>query len=284
MNESTYGAEPTKMEQVFINPLRAPEKSGAVFDYATFTGIAAAFGLVLLAILLGGQPTSFLDLNSFLIVFGGTIGATFINYPMHDVTRTLMIVRNTLWPEESSGPRRMREIVELAGRARSEGVLSLEGYAYTNDDPFFRRCVQLLVDGLQYEDVRRTLELELLHIEDRHRRGAQIFQSMGTIAPGMGLIGTLIGLVQMLQHLEDPSKIGPGMATALLTTFYGAFLCYVVFNPLAGKLRSRSHEETNIKEMTIEGILCILRDMNPRLIEQRLLCFLPPEQRQSKFE
>ena len=272
------------MDNALINPLRAPDKPGAEFDYATLAGITAALGLVLLSIVIGGNISSFLDLNSFLIVFGGTIGATLINYPITDVARTLIVLRNALWPDTSSAAARLREIVELAGRARADGVLSLEGVLYNESDPFFRRCVQLVVDGLQFEDVRRTLEIELLHIEDRHRRGAQIFQSMGTVAPGMGLIGTLIGLVQMLQHLDDPSKIGPGMATALLTTFYGAFLSYVVFNPLAGKLRSRSHEEMTIKEMTIEGILCILRDMNPRLIEQRLLCFLPPEQRDSKFE
>ena len=272
------------MDKVFINPLRAPDRPGVEFDYATAFGITAAFGLVFLAILFGGNISSFLNLNSFLIVFGGTIGATLVNFPMQDLARSFVVLQTTIWPNPSSGAKRIRRLVELATRARVDGALALESVVYQEQDPFFRKCIQLLVDGIPVEEVRRTLEIELLHIEDRHRRGAQIFQAMGAIAPAMGLIGTLVGLVQMLEHLDDPAKIGPGMATALLTTFYGAMLAYVVFNPLSGKLRARSQSETNIKEMTIEGVLCILKDMNPRLIEQRLLCFLPPELRVSQYE
>ena len=272
------------MDKVFINPLRAPEQPRVQFDYATAFGIAAAFGLVMLVVVFGGHLTAFLDLNSFFIVAGGTLGATLITFPMQDLARSFAALQSTIWPRRSSGAQRVQRLIELATRARVEGALALESSVYQEPDPFFRKCVQLLVDNIPLEEVRRTLEIELLHREDRHRRGAQIFQAMGTIAPAMGLIGTLIGLVQMLEHLEDPARIGPGMATALLTTFYGALLAYAVFNPISGKLRARSRTETTIKEMTIEGVLCILKDMNPRLIEQRLLSFLPPEARVSQFE
>lgn len=272
------------MDKVFINPLRAPEKPRAEFDFGTALGIVAAFGLVLLVVIFGGSLTSFIDLNSFFIVIGGTLGATLITFPLHELARSCVALQATIWPVRSAGPQRIRRLIELATRARVEGALALESSVYQEPDPFFRKCVQLLVDNVPLEELRRTLEIELLHLDDRHRRGAQIFQAMGTIAPAMGFLGTLIGLVQMLEHLDDPAKIGPGMATALLTTFYGAALAYVVFNPISGKLRARSQAEANINEMTVEGVLCILKDLNPRLIEQRLLCFLPPESRVSQFE
>ena len=273
------------MDKILINPLRSPDdRPGAEFDYATALGICGAFGLVFLAIVLGGRLASFLDFNSFIIVFGGTIGATLVNFPMQDLTRSLVVLQTALWPDQSSGLHRIQTLIDLSSRARSDGILSLENVAYSEPDPFYRKCIQLVVDGMPYEEIQRTLEIELLHLEDRHRRGAQLFQAMGAVAPAMGLIGTLVGLVQMLEHLDDPSKIGPGMATALLTTFYGSLLAYLVFLPLAGKLRARSQAETNIKEMTIEGILCIMKETNPRIIEQRLMSFLSPEQRLSQFE
>lgn len=272
------------MEYELLKRLGVSTGRQSELDYATIGGIAAAFGLVFLAIMLGGRISSFVDINSLLIVIGGTVGATLVNFPLQDLARSTVILRSAFYPDTSSAYARVNKLIELSSRARGEGILSLENMTYQEQDPFFRKCIQLLVDGLPHDEIRRTLEIELLHIEDRHRRGAQIFQAMGGIAPAMGLIGTLIGLVQMLEHLDDPTKIGPGMATALLTTFYGAMLAYVVFNPLAGKLRARSQAETNIKEMTIEGILCIQKEMNPRLIEQRLMSFLPPEARISQFE
>lgn len=253
-------------------------------DYATIVGAICAFGLVLLAIFLGGQFHSFFDLNSVLIVIGGTIGATLINFPLKDFSRTVSVLRTAFFPDRSSADLRIQKLVELGTRARTEGLLALERVIYQEPDPFLRKCLQLLVDGLPIEDLRRILEIEIYQQEDRHRRGAQLFQSMGAIAPAMGLIGTLIGLVQMLQNLNDPAKIGPSMATALLTTFYGALLAYVLFLPLAGKLRARSMDEISLKELTVEGILCIAKDVNPRILEQRLHSFLPPEARFSRFE
>jgi len=155
---------------------------------------------------------------------------------------------------------------------------------YRERDPFFKKCLMLLVDGYDAPELRKILEMELAYLDDRHRRGARLFQTMGAIAPAMGLIGTLIGLVQMLGNLDDPSEIGPAMAVALLTTFYGAVLANLVFLPLAGKLRTRSEEETLYKEMTIEGICGIAEGLNPRMIKQRLFSFLPPEKRYAEYE
>lgn len=253
-------------------------------DFGTVLGIAGAFGLVFLAILIGGRITSFIDFGSALIVIGGTMGATFVNYPIAEVIRSLDVVRTVIWPDTHSGLARLRHIIDLSNRARSDGALALEPLIAVEDDPFLRKGLQLIADGLPEEEVQRTLEIDLQHIDDRHRRGAQVFQSMANIAPAMGLIGTLIGLVHMLENLNDPAKIGPGMATALLTTFYGAVLSYMLFMPLAGKLRTRSDEELVLKEMTIEGLLGIVQQTNPRLLEQRLLGFLPPQERLSRYE
>ncbi len=252
-------------------------------DVGTFWGAGSAFGLVLLAILLGGGISSFLDLKSLLIVFGGTLGATLIAFPLEDFLRTLEIIRPAIFPEGKNPGQRLGRLLELASISRSEGELSLEEYAFREPDPFFRKCLELVVDGVRPENIRRILELEIAFLLERHRRGARILQTMGAIAPAMGLIGTLIGLVRMLEHLEDPSHIGPGMALALLTTFYGALLAHLLFLPLAAKLKTRSDEERLIKEMTLEGVLCILEGDNPRIVEQRLQSFLPPNQRYSHF-
>lgn len=272
------------MDDYFLDSYTEPRDT-AGFDYATLLGVLCAFGLVTLAIVLGGQYRAFFDLSSILIVFGGTIGATLITFPLDEVFRAWSVGRTALFVAyRPSIDERIGKITELARKARSNGILSLEPLIRQEPDPFFRKTIQLVVDALPEMDIRRILELELNHLDDRHRRGAQIFHTMGAVAPAMGLIGTLIGLVQMLQNLDDPSQIGPGMATALLTTFYGAMLSYVLFLPIAGKLRARSQEEFRFRELTIEGMLAIAKEVNPRLLEQRLESFLPPEDRRVSFD
>lgn len=252
-------------------------------DFGTLWGAVAAFGLVFIAIMLGGGLASFLDLNSLLIVLGGTVGATLITFPLDDFLKTAAVLRTALFPQRSSALNRIDKLIEFAQTSRTSGELSLEHYTFSEPDPFLRDCLQLLVDGVKPEEIRRMLELEISSLDDRHRRGAQLFYTMGSVAPAMGLIGTLIGLVRMLENLNDPSQIGPAMALALLTTFYGAILAHIVFIPLAGKLRTRSEEEQWLKELTLEGVISIAEGVNPRLIEQRLQAFLPPELRFSRF-
>ncbi len=252
-------------------------------DYATLIGAFCAFGLVLLAILLSGGLWSFFDLKSLLIVGGGTLGATLITFPLEDFAKTFSILRPAFFPDQSSAHTRLDRIIELSRIARAEGELSLENYLNFEWDPFFRKGIELVVDRISADEARKIMETEVAFLDDRHRRGAQLFQTMGSVAPAMGLIGTTIGLVRMLENLEDPSVMGPSMAAAILTTFYGAMAGYVVFLPLAGKLRTRSEQEQLIKQMTIEGIVCIAQGLNPRIIESRLSSFLPPEQRRSKY-
>ncbi|MCB0357982.1 MAG: MotA/TolQ/ExbB proton channel family protein [Bdellovibrionales bacterium] len=253
-------------------------------DFSTFIGIVAAFGLVAFAIQLEGGLRAFLNTKAILVVVGGTLGATLVNFPLGDFARTLRLLRAAFFPNPTPIAGRITQIVECARRFRNDGAEALGPVLREERDRFFRQSLELVAEGFDEREIRKVLELELEFSEDRHRRGAQLFQTMGMIAPAMGLIGTLIGLVQMLQTLEDPAGIGPGMAIALLTTFYGAVLAYLVFIPIAGKLRARSEEEILFKELTIEGVAGIAEGANPRMIERRLLTFLPPEQRSSEYE
>lgn len=253
-------------------------------DRATLFGIIAAFGLVFLAIFLGGGSVTFFDFKSVLIVAGGTIGATLINFPLDDFARTLAVLRNAFFPDNHSARHRIKKILELAERVRAEGILHLQEASYGERDPFFKKCMSLVADSIRPRDIRHILDIEISFLTDRHRRGAQLFQTMGNVAPAMGLLGTVIGLIQMLRNIDSASSIGPAMAVALVTTFYGALLSYVIFLPLAGKLRARSEEEMLVKELTVEGMIGIARGLNPRILEEYLLSYLPPEDRESRYE
>ncbi len=252
-------------------------------DRGTLLGIFTAFGLLALAIFLGKGAGVFLDFQSLLIVLGGTFGATLINFPLEDLLRAGGLVRTAFFPNRHSGEYRLRRILELSERVRQEGPMSLQVEIAREPDPFFRKAMELVADALPPDDIRRILEIELTFLVDRHRRGAQLFSTMGNIAPAMGLLGTIIGLIQMLKSLDDPASIGPSMAIALVTAFYGSVLANLLFLPIAGKLRNRSEEESLIREMTIEGMVNIARAMNPRILEESLQSFLPPESRVYRY-
>ncbi|MBW1980206.1 MAG: MotA/TolQ/ExbB proton channel family protein [Deltaproteobacteria bacterium] len=249
-------------------------------DIATFAGIFSAFALVLSAIMMGGGLGLFVNVPSLMIVAGGTLGATLINYPLKEVFKVVKVVRNAFFAKQFSPAEAIANFVTLAGQARREGILALEPAIKDMDDEFARTGLQLAMDGMEPESIQAILETELEYIQERHKLGAEIFTTMGTFAPALGMIGTLIGLVQMLQTMDDPSTIGPAMAVALLTTFYGAIMANIIFNPIAGKLRTRSTEEVLAKELTIEGVMCIAKGENPRILEQRLKAFIAPKQRE----
>jgi chemotaxis protein MotA len=230
--------------------------------------------------MMGGGLGLFISVPSLMIVVGGTLGATLINYPLKDVLKVVSVVKNAFFDRHHTARELIANFVTLASRARKEGMLALEPMIKEMNDDFLRKGLQLSVDGLEPQAIQAILETEVEHIQSRHKLGAEIFTTMGTFAPALGMIGTLIGLVQMLQSMDDPSTIGPSMAVALLTTFYGALMANIVCLPIAGKLRNRSGEEVTSKEMAIEGILSIARGENPRILEQKLNVFLAPRQRQ----
>jgi chemotaxis protein MotA len=250
-------------------------------DIATLLGIISAFGLVVLSITMGGGLSLFVNLPSLMIVIGGTLGATMINYPLKDVMRAISVVKNAFAPRSLTLEDIINRFLAFGTKARREGILSLESDLEGLEEPFLQKGLQLSVDGLEPSSIREIMETEVDFLRSRHQLGAEIFTTMGTFAPALGMIGTLIGLVQMLQSMEDPSSIGPAMAVALLTTFYGSVLANLVCIPIAGKLRTRSKEEELAKEMMTEGILSLTKGENPRILEQKLFAFLPPKERKS---
>lgn len=250
-------------------------------DIATILGVISAFGLVCIAIVMGGGIQLFINIPALMIVVGGTLGATMINYPIKDVFGVFKVVKKALFAKNISVTELIKRFVVFAQKSRKEGILALEGDIKDENDEFLRKGVQLAIDGLEPQEIGDILGTEVDFVRSRHQLGAEIFATMGTFSPALGMIGTLIGLVQMLQTMDDPSRIGPAMAVALLTTFYGSIIANIVCLPIAGKLRTRSKEEVLTKEMAIQGIASLSNGDNPRILEQKLQAFIPPNQRES---
>jgi len=247
-------------------------------DPATVIGIVAAFSLMGYAIVQGGSVESFLNLPAILIVLGGTLGACLIYYPLHKVVAIFSIVKKAFVAHTESYAERMGDLARLAETARRQGLLALGDRVDGLTDSFFRRSMQMTVDGTDPGEIAAVMGREIAATGERHRMGADIFSTMGTFAPAMGMIGTLIGLVNMLQALDNPANIGPAMAVALLSTLYGALLANLVFFPLSGKLRYRSWRETMLREMTLTGVIAIAEGDHPSVLEQKLVAFINPEE------
>jgi len=249
-------------------------------DLATIIGTILAFSLVIMAIIMGGTLDAFINLPSLLIVVGGTIGATAINYPLKDILKVIKVVKNAIFCKDSVNfSELISNFLKMADKARREGILSLEGFIKDSHDEFLKYGLRLCVDGVEPQSIKQILEKDIKSSSERHELGVNIFLSMGSYAPAFGMIGTLIGLVQMLAKLDDPSNIGPAMAVALITTFYGALLANAVFLPIAGKLKTKSEEEIFVKKIMLEGIMGISNGDNPMILEQKLNTFLPSKER-----
>jgi chemotaxis protein MotA len=246
-------------------------------DIATIVGIVFGVGSIVMGILLGGTLNAFIDYPSMSIVFGGTLASTLVNYPMSDILSVIGITKNVFMQKELSAGELITKFVRYAELARKEGILALENEADKTVDEFIKKGLQLAVDGTSPELLRNILETELLYLEDRHKLGVGIYEAMGYYAPAFGMIGTLIGLINMLKTLDDPTNIGVGMAVALITTFYGAVFANLICLPIAGKLKKRSQNEVLVKEIVSEGILSIQSGDNPRVVGEKLKAFLSPK-------
>ncbi len=249
-------------------------------DIATVLGIVGGFGLILLSILIGGDLGIFINIPSIVIVFGGTIASGLINYPLSDMLGILGPIKNAFFNKDPDPRGLITQLIEFATVARREGILALEDKVADANDEFLKKSIQLAIDGTAPELIKDILTTEVAFMEDRHAKGQAILEALGGAAPAFGMIGTLIGLVQMLAGMDDPSAIGAGMATALLTTLYGSVLSNVMFLPLAGVLKVRTAGELVMREVAIEGILAIQSGDNPRAVEQKLKAFLSPAQRE----
>lgn len=253
-------------------------------DIATLVGIILAYLLVMIALMLGPGIGVYLDVPSALIVLGGTSGIVLMSWPLNKVLNVITVVMKTLLFKSEDPANLISQLVTYSQKARRDGILALESAEDEIDDEFLKKGIRLAVDGTEPDVIKTILETDLYYMQDRHKEGASILTSVATFSPAMGLIGTLIGLVAMLQTMNDPSSIGPAMAVALLTTFYGSIIANLFAAPLADKLKTRSAEETMLREIMIAGIMAIQSGDNPRIVEQKLNAYLPPKLRKSQFE
>ena len=249
-------------------------------DIATMVGAVAGLVLIIGAIFMGGGAGAFFNVPAMLITVGGTVSATLVHFPLNEVLRIFSIVKRTFAVNIPPAEKVISDMTGFARTARRDGVLALEEQVKDLADPFLEKGLQLIIDGTESEQIREVMSIELNSVQRSNKLGSSILAFMGDAAPAFGMIGTLIGLVQMLRQMEDPSMIGLGMATALLTTFYGALLANLFFIPLAGKLQTRSKEETTVRLMMIEGLQGVQAGVNPSVIEDRLMSFMTPQQRE----
>ena len=257
-------------------------------DLASIIGLILGFGLMVFGMLnssfgAAGIPF-FLHLPSALITFGGTIGAVLASYSMKDFISGIKSIGLIFKAPNFDTVGIIKQIIDLSNVARKEGLLALEESANNLEDPFMKKGIMLIVDGTDPELVRGILEAELLNIDARHQKNIGFWKQVGSMGPAWGMIGTLIGLVLMLQDLSDPDSIGPNMSTALITTLYGSFIANWLSAPVAGKLSANNDEEIQLKEIMIEGLLSIQAGENPRVIEEKLKSFLAPGVRDNLAE
>lgn len=247
-------------------------------DIATVVGLLMGIGLVLGSIMMGGGGIGpFINVPSLMITVGGSCAALLINFPLGSCLGVFGVVKNCFTQKLPSPSEVIESFKEFSGIARRDGLLALEEKTSEVADAFMSRGIGLVVGGTAKEELATILETELSYIDERHKLGKKIIDALGAAAPAFGMVGTLIGLVQMLRTLDDPSQIGGGMATALLTTLYGALIANLFCIPLAGKLDARNKEEIMIRELMIAGLAALVEGQSPRVVEGRLVAFLSPK-------
>lgn len=246
-------------------------------DLATLIGMLGAIGFIVMAMVLGGDISMFVDTQSILIVFCGSIFVVLTNYNMGQFFGIGKIAGKAFLFKIEKPEELIEKSVEMADAARKGGFLALEEAEITNQ--FMQKGVDMLVDGHDGDVVRATLEKDISLTVERHETGASMFKALADVAPAMGMIGTLIGLVAMLSNMDDPKAIGPAMAVALLTTLYGAFLANVIAIPIAAKLELRKEEEKLNKKLVLDAVLGIQDGQNPRVIEGVLKNYLAESKR-----
>ena len=248
-------------------------------DLATLIGLVAGISTMIGAIFLGGSAGMFVNVPSLVVVLGGTFAAVMMKFSMGQFVGAVKVAMKTFMHKEEKVDQLIEDLEQMANTARKEGLLALEGVEVTNT--FLKKGIQMMVDGHTPEMVRGVLKKDMENTIERHDIGQKIFKGFGDFAPAMGMIGTLIGLVQMLANMSDPKAIGPAMAVALLTTLYGAMIANLVALPIADKLALRSAEEKRMKSLILDGISGIQAGHNPRMIQEMLSTYLPQSKRKT---
>ena len=253
-------------------------------DLATVIGMSLSFILLGTAMMLGVGIAPYFDVPSMLITIGGSITSLFIGYKMENMKKAPTFFMIAFKPQTFDVPGLIKKLVDYSTQARRDGILSLEQQSNQEENEFLKRGLNMAIDGAEPDSIRDLLETDMDRTLDRHKANAGIFDTWAAYAGAYGMRGTLIGLVAMLLNMSDPASIGPAMAVALLTTFYGSFIGNVVGSPIANILNIRANDEALVKLLIIEGIMSIQAGDNPRALEAKLLTFLPPNQRVSQFE
>ena len=248
-------------------------------DLATLLGLIGTIGFILAAIFMGGDFAQFVNIPSVAIVIGGTMMVVLMKFPLSHTFGAFKIALKAFFHKPEKASELINQSVELSEIARKEGILGLESAEVKNK--FLKSGIMLVVDGHDPQFVRKMLSKDINLAIERHDEGVSIFKSIGDVAPAMGMIGTLIGLVQMMANMDDPKTIGPAMAVALLTTLYGAIIANAIALPIADKLALRSREESTNRSLIIESISAIQEGLNPRIVEELLKVYLPGNQRSS---
>ncbi len=248
-------------------------------DLSSVFGFIGGIAVIIVTILLSGDLTGYVDIPSIICTFGGTVAMTVMAFPMHKLKEGISALRHVFFYSDVDAENIIKSIIDLANVARKEGLLALEEAAQQLQDDFLQKGVLLIVDGTDPELVRNILETELSFLEERHKSSQGVYEFMASMAPGFGMLGTLIGLINMLANLSDPSTVGPNMAVAIITTLYGSLIANVFCNPVINKLKLRSSQETLMKEVMLEGMLSIQAGENPRIIEEKLKAFMSPKLR-----
>lgn len=249
-------------------------------DIATIFGLILGFGVIVVSIAMGGGAMAFIHIPSMCIVVGGMLCATMIHFSLPQFLGIFSVIKKAVLIKVPGPNELIQQMVNFAAISRRDGALALEEQIRKTDNSFIAKGLQMLVDGQDEEKMRSLMTLEIESLQERHARGKKILEFMGASAPAFGMIGTLIGLVQMLRNLTSPEDIGAGMAVALITTFYGAFLANLIFIPMAGKLGLYSQTEIMAMQMTLEGICTISRGENPTVVREKMQAFLAPTHRQ----
>ncbi|MCH7555834.1 MAG: MotA/TolQ/ExbB proton channel family protein [Planctomycetes bacterium] len=249
-------------------------------DIATIIGIIFGFLVIITAIVAGGGWQMFIHIPSMAITIGGMLCATLIHFSLPQFLGIFSVIKKTVIAKIPSQSELIQKMVNFAAINRRDGALALEQEIPNLDNIFFIKGLQMLVDGRDAEQIRDFMSIEIQYLQERHLTGKKILEFMGSSAPAFGMIGTLIGLVQMLRNLSSPEAIGGGMAVALLTTFYGALSANLLFIPLAGKLGIYSKAETTVIEMIVEGVCAIAQGDNPTIVREKLQAFISQGRRE----
>lgn len=254
-------------------------------DIATILGLVLAWGALLASLILeGGKLAELVNIPAFVLVVFGTIGATITGTSMKTLRSIPSILKNALEASSMDPAMLIDDVVGLARMARREGVLSLEKASMELDNEFLRKGILLVVDGTPSVMVREILETEVVGMQERHKLGETVFTALGGFSPTLGIIGTVMGLISMLAKLSEPGKMGRAIAGAFIATLYGVALANLMYLPIAAKLKAKTAEEVVYCEMLIEGVLSIQAGDNPRVVETRMMAFLPPQLREEIAE